>query len=103
MTHPVVKALDDARELIEQGGHCKGAPRQIRQGRTSYCVIGAISEATKGNGIGTFAEAKDAAYKLLPAGYASLVGWNDAPSTTAEQVCALLSRAADRVEQEVAP
>lgn len=85
---PWRKALLKAAERLRVHGHCKGS-FNIGGDRPS-CAAGAILSVT--DDFETRIRATRAAEAQI--GNASLIGWNDAPDTTAEMVIAALTAAA---------
>lgn len=85
-TRRAVAALRHARRLVENGWRQEGygGPAQGR-----YCLVGAISRATTACSVPPF---------QLPA----LETWNDAPGRTQADVLALLDKAIELGERQVA-
>lgn len=84
---PWRKALLDAAERLRVYGHCKG--RFNIGGARPSCAVGAIMSVTDD------AETRLRATRAAEARIGmSLVGWNDAPDTTAEMVIVAFEAAA---------
>ena len=74
-------------------------------GEGNYCLVGALDAATddtssgNGNVTGSWTKAITAVSKQLPAGYVTIPQFNDATTTTEEDVLNLLRRAAEAADE----
>jgi hypothetical protein len=97
-----------AAQVIREGGLAKGgfAVRQS-DGRTAYCIVGALCQAT-GQNLYNDPEVQYLGHHLgllASPGYRScdvtqITRWNDRPETTANDVITLLTEAAEKLEAE---
>lgn len=87
--HDARQILNDAAQYLETHGWCQGA----MQYRNKVCLYGAINAANKCG----YVEAEIEVNHMLRAvtGTFSIVGWNDAPGRTKQQVIKVLRAAAN--------
>lgn len=104
----VASAINGAIDLIAEGGHCKGRAEDTHNGRTAYCIAGALAVTCHTRrdgrkvypGVRIFDAARRAVSGVTPPRYASMVSFNDHPKTTKADVLLLLATAA-RTAREV--
>jgi hypothetical protein len=98
-----------AADIIDTGGLAKGAYVCHVLGRTEHCTVGALQEATGEGLVNSSPEVQYLGHLLgLPPGcdcdnlhcgdIVSVTRWNDQPQTTAADVIALLTEAAEKLE-----
>lgn len=99
MSNETADILEQAADLIENVGHCKGKLWEFRSPNyatpVAYCIRGAI------NTVGRNIDSVHAALQFLDkdAG-GSIVVWNDARERTAAEVIDMLRRCAKNVRNE---
>jgi hypothetical protein len=92
MSEEVAAVLEQAADLIENVGHCKGvASIYDGNGTTAYCALGAISKAAMSANFGSLYAAATNALKVEIWGnplrqYEDIARWNDKPERTAAEV-----------------
>lgn len=100
MSNKVAEILEQAADLIENTGHCKGKMWEFRSPNyvtpVAYCMRGAINTAGWSNGL----DAVHAVNQFLGKEIGSIAIWNDAPERTAAEVIDMLRRCAKNVRNE---
>lgn len=100
---PIYEYLQDAAQLIEDTGWCRGFYEVVRPGRVyAFCLVGAVRAVTGVPGAGTARRVlKEVAEQLASEGVHQLpMVWNDEEGRTAEEVTGLLWRTADRLKAQ---
>lgn len=98
-TSDALKILDDAKALIEKGWHQGYYARDVHGERrhptdanaVAFCAIGALERAAEDQSVLALAIAKRAVRLAVPG--EDVVGFNDAPGRTKEEVAAVFEAA----------